>query len=385
MPRLLALSWCPLWPLRGGAAARGHALLSRLAARGWRVWLVAPAPLPPGLDGPAGPSPRARQWAGMRGQRWRRFLPNPDVLSAFRPAPRRRAVAVGRGFRPDAVLALGVWSCGHARAAAAAAGGAPLFLDLSHVEAATIRESRGRGVAARVAAAIVRTIERRALAATTAAFVVSEEDRARLAALYPESAAKARVLPNGVDLPREVEVDAPRADPAPFRVLFVGRMSYSPNREAAEFLARRVAPIWTGGEIAMAGEAPPAGVAASVRVRLLGAPDSLAEHYARASAVCAPIFTGTGTRLKVLEAAAHRRPIVATPRAVEGLGFEPGVHYLPAWTAPAFAAAFERLRHDPVLANSLARNARMLVETLTWDRIGAQADATLRAVVRLFD
>jgi len=37
-----------------------------------------------------------------------------------------------------------------------------------------------------------------------------------------------------------------------------------------------------------------------------------------------PLRHGSGTRIKVLEAFAHGRPVVATPAAVAGLELDPG-------------------------------------------------------------
>ncbi len=50
-----------------------------------------------------------------------------------------------------------------------------------------------------------------------------------------------------------------------------------------------------------------------------GAVADLSPWYAGADVVVVPLREGAGTRIKVLEAFAHRRPVVATPAAVAGL------------------------------------------------------------------
>ena len=53
-------------------------------------------------------------------------------------------------------------------------------------------------------------------------------------------------------------------------------------------------------------------------------PTSLEWHLADADVVVVPLRRGAGTRIKVLEAIAHRRPVVATPAAVAGLELHDG-------------------------------------------------------------
>ena len=85
-----------------------------------------------------------------------------------------------------------------------------------------------------------------------------------------------------------------------------------------------------------------------------------------------PLRAGSGTRLKVLEAAAARVPIVATRLASEGLPFEDGTHLLHAETPEEFVAALLRLRREPVLASHLAEAAWRLAQEHDWRRIGAR-------------
>ena len=68
----------------------------------------------------------------------------------------------------------------------------------------------------------------------------------------------------------------------------------------------------------------------------------------------APLRGGGGTKVKILEAWAHRRPVVATSHAARGLGAVPGRHLLIADTAAQFAHCCKRIFDDPVLAGSLA-------------------------------
>ena len=97
-------------------------------------------------------------------------------------------------------------------------------------------------------------------------------------------------------------------------------------------------------------------------VELLGQVPDLAPFIARARVAVAPLRAGSGQSLKILEAMASGTPVVATPRAVEGLAVNAGEHVLLAGDAPGFAAHVVRLLRDPAAADAMAAAARRLVE-----------------------
>jgi len=353
--RVLALSWTPLWPLHGGGAVRAHALLSRLVDDDVRV--VAPGPMPPSFEGHAlSRAPCPTGWA------------NPDVLHLVSPGAKRVARRVAREHRPQVVIAFGVWSMGMA---GGLGPGAPCVLDMSHVESLTAAESGRR----RILVLVLRWLERRAMVSAEQVWTVSEEDRQRAAGLLPGIDPKVRVVRNGMD----PALPSPPPTGSPFRVLFVGRLAFRPNRQAAEFLIREIIPRVPEAVLTVVGGHLPA---TTERVDPVGACDQVASHYARAHAVCAPVFAGTGSRLKVLEAAVHGRPLVATRRAVEGHGFVAGRHYLEAGTAEEFVEALRRLHQDPELAATLATTARAHVLTHhQWDDAARGARHALEELV----
>jgi glycosyltransferase involved in cell wall biosynthesis len=88
----------------------------------------------------------------------------------------------------------------------------------------------------------------------------------------------------------------------------------------------------------------------------------VAPYYDRADVVVVPLRAGGGTRIKVLEAFAHRVPVVATPMGAEGLEVSPGRHLLVGDGPDALAAACLRLLRDPALGRQLAADAHALVK-----------------------
>ena len=81
------------------------------------------------------------------------------------------------------------------------------------------------------------------------------------------------------------------------------------------------------------------------------------------AAVCVvPLRIGSGTRLKILEAAAMAKPIVSTTLGAEGLELRHGREILLEDRPRAFAEAVALLLRDPVRAAAMGSAARVVVE-----------------------
>jgi glycosyltransferase involved in cell wall biosynthesis len=192
--------------------------------------------------------------------------------------------------------------------------------------------------------------------------VVSEHDRSLMGGA-------AVVVPNGTDVPSSTT-----PVPAVGDVVFVGSMDYPPNLEAVRWWAEAVWPAL--GEVrpplVAAGRGAGAALAAHPGVVNLGEVDDVGPVLERARVVAVPLRSGSGTRLKILEALAHGRPVVTTAKGAEGLDAEDGVHLLVADDPRGFAAAVERVLADDDLAASLAARGRAFAEDYAWHTIGAR-------------
>jgi len=81
------------------------------------------------------------------------------------------------------------------------------------------------------------------------------------------------------------------------------------------------------------------------------------------SVMIAPLFAGGGMRVKVLEAMALAKPIVATKLGAGGLDVEQGRDIVIADDADAFADAVARLLRDPRMAARIGNAARETVRS----------------------
>ena len=171
-------------------------------------------------------------------------------------------------------------------------------------------------LAARLKSGYAAWLARRQLPRFDAFFFVSGRDRER----HPEL--QSALLPN---IPFNPPAQPfPQADSA--TLLFVGSLWYAPNREGIDrFLARSwpvIKAVQPQARLLLVGAAPPAVRQAWERHPDVSAPgfvDDLAAAYRDAAFTIAPIYSGGGTNIKVLESLAYGRACVTTPHCADAL------------------------------------------------------------------
>jgi len=150
--------------------------------------------------------------------------------------------------------------------------------------------------------------------------VFSRRDAETLAELAPEVGPRVRVDPFGLELPPVVGPDREVSG----TVLFVGHFAHAPNRDAAHWLAGEIMPAVRGqfpaARLRIVGTAPPPEITglAGPGVEVIADAPSVLPHLEEAAVVLAPVRTGGGMRMKVLQAMAAGKAVVTTPRGREG-------------------------------------------------------------------
>ena len=246
---------------------------------------------------------------------------------------------------------------------------ARLLLDLNDVE----HKMRLRGLdhgraVARVSGLLqvpaLLLTERRAIRRASHTTICSELDRAHLQQLG--FGPKLGVIANAVQLPPA----PPELGSAP-SVLFLGACTYTPNHEAAERLALRIWPLirarLPGATLILAGQGTdrlPSRALNPDGVQYRGFVPDLAALYAETRVVCCPLLRGSGTRLKLVEAAAFARPMVSTRLGAEGLDFADGTDILLRETDTAIANACVVLLQDEAACLRLGKAARAKMAAL---------------------
>jgi len=174
---------------------------------------------------------------------------------------------------------------------------------------------------------------------------------------------RAAVIPNTVTPPCATPRRRRRG---PYLIVFVGTLAYPPNADAITWF---VSHVWRRLQRALAfqvrltivgGNPPPdvARLACQRGITVTGAVDDVARFYRAADLAIAPVRGGGGTRIKIIEAAAHGVPVVATTFAAEGTTFQHGVDMLMADDATNFLRACRLLARDRSLSARLAARAR---------------------------
>ncbi len=261
-------------------------------------------------------------------------------------------------------------------------GNSPVVLDAHDVNAIAVGERLGSG---HPFTRLVRGWERYVTRRLDHLFTCSEQDREHFIAMYSLDPEKVTVAPNGVD-PFMHHGDAGR-HPLPGGIeerlqgstvlFFMGKLDYQPNREALAFLVREVLPELEQQQpgafkLLLCGGPPPTRldhpsvVYAGVLPR-----EQLAAALQRADICLAPIMSGSGTRLKVLEYMASGKPVIATPKGAEGIPAK-HEHDLCFADPSGFANAILNLARDPAQCRGMGDAARRFVtDHFDWTKSAA--------------
>jgi len=157
-------------------------------------------------------------------------------------------------------------------------------------------------------------------------FCVSDKDASCFKRIY---GTKPYVLPNGIDISRTFKVS--KKDQKEIKkkynlggknILFMGMPGYKPNAEAIRILKENIMPhltkkiegiklVLTGGKVDFKEDY-------LINPGIVPYPD-LIKIMAACEVCVAPIISGSGTRLKILEYLAAEKPVVSTSKGAEGL------------------------------------------------------------------
>lgn len=156
-------------------------------------------------------------------------------------------------------------------------------------------------------------------------------------------------------------------------ILFVGNFQHPPNQEALTFFVREAWPSIQHRHpearlVVVGAQSTPGFRMLFDRpgIEFRGEIEDIREVLERCAVFVCPILSGSGVRVKLLEAFAAGIPVVSTSLGAEGL-LRAGVHVVElASNGPEFAERVCHLLDHPDYASTLARNARREVEQF-WD------------------
>ncbi len=202
------------------------------------------------------------------------------------------------------------------------------------------------------------------------------------------------IVPNGVDIHQfKLKNIASAVDTKKEKILFIGDFSYIQNRDAATFIIKEIAPLLRGNL---------KGVDFQIWIKARKIPQSIkdlshsqdiiydenmdtstADIFTQAHILLAPIRMGAGTQYKILESMSCGTPVVTTMLGNEGVNAKPGKEILTGETASQIAVEVRKVLEDDILYETIAKNARLLIEkNFRWEIITKKLETVYEDVVR---
>jgi glycosyltransferase involved in cell wall biosynthesis len=202
----------------------------------------------------------------------------------------------------------------------------------------------------------VRMFENSLLAAASGVATVSPDDLEAFACECRLPAS--RVVPIGYDF-SEIESFP---DDGARRIMFLGRLDWQPNQEGLRWFLEKIWPSVSQRRndlrLTIAGSGNSEWLESYrglANVEVLGRVDDVRELYESSMLCLVPVFYGSGTRVKVIEASRYCRPCLSTALGVEGTGMTSGDHYLRAETESQWIEQI--VQSDPGKLRQLGRAA----------------------------
>lgn len=269
-----------------------------------------------------------------------------------------------------------------------------IVLDQHNVEHRIIRriaESPGTNPLMRGFAGIewpkLRDFEIAAMRRADVTLAVSDADRDAFVSLAPDLADKVVTVPIGVDT--DYFTVAERRPDAQ-TILSIGTMSWLPNVDAMRWFVSEILPLIRakkpGAHVCIVGANPAIQVVALGKrdpaVVISGTVPDVRPYAKECGVFVVPLRSGSGVRVKILNALAMGLPVVSTRIGAEGIAVTHGENILIADTPHQFADAVCRVLHDRAFADRLGANGRALVEEkYTWDAVGKRLHAVYDRVL----
>lgn len=191
---------------------------------------------------------------------------------------------------------------------------------------------------------------------------ISFEDTNR----YTELKCKAPLLtiPFGIDLKKYPYT--PKADLPGAKIFHIGSMNWEPNKEAINWLLDAIWPEVNNPKVSLhlAGRHMPGYISQQADERLIvhGEVQSAVEFMAAHDIMIAPLLSGSGMRVKIIEAMGMGKAVITTKIGAEGINYTHGENIIIADTVEQMINAIQQLVNEPEVTKTIGDNARKLVE-----------------------
>ena len=197
-----------------------------------------------------------------------------------------------------------------------------------------------------------------------ASLFCSEKDRVRMAV----NTNSVYVVPNTYSNKSFEEYDFGNGFENENNLFFIGALDYKPNINGLQWFIESVFPsfkkMYTNSKLIVVGRSPVKTVKMLCEnrndIRLFENVEDVRIYYKKCKAVIVPLFSGGGTRIKILEAALANRPVLSTPEGAYGLDFTNDADILLFKNADEFSVQYGKMLNRDKYS-SLIYNAKNLV------------------------
>jgi glycosyltransferase involved in cell wall biosynthesis len=191
-------------------------------------------------------------------------------------------------------------------------------------------------------------------------FCISEQDRE----FFRRRAVKTPtvVIPVYMDLVEDNMVNYENND-----FHFVGSMSWKPNADAVKWIINQIAPklqrLLPDSKIHIAGSAMPKSMKEKQikNVVFHGKVNSMCDFMSTHGTLIVPLKTGSGVRIKILEALSFGVPLISTEKGKEGISLTPKKHFLTANITEEFLLQMKYLNENTMKKKSLGEEGKKFI------------------------
>jgi glycosyltransferase involved in cell wall biosynthesis len=223
----------------------------------------------------------------------------------------------------------------------------------------------------------------------------SEEDKTNIQEIFNQPPGKIEVAPNGVDTQqiKYISYDERMAQKklcnleSIHTILFVGSW-HPPNLEALKFIINDLLPGLKNTKLLLIGSIKDYYLAQVGKlpdnILAFGVVDELEKYeiYKIADIAINPMFSGTGTNLKMLDYFSAGIPVVTTETGARGLKIEHNKEAI-ICSPETMLQSILQLLNDQKLQDKLKKNARTLVEaSYSWDKIVKDIENCFEKVIQ---
>lgn len=199
------------------------------------------------------------------------------------------------------------------------------------------------------------------------------------------------VIPNGVDIDyfKSSGIQSEKQS-----LVFAGDLSWYPNREAMIYFSSKVWPLLVAKmpdvRMTVIGKKPPEELKRLAetdnRFTVTGFVDDVRPYIEKAAVYVCPIMNGGGTKLKVLDALAMGKAIVAHPIACEGIEVKDGDTVLYATNPEMFVSKIQYLFKNEEQCATIGKQGRLLAEKVySFEQIGLTMNEEFKRVCSHID